>query len=273
MNASDKTPPGLDEKQAAQNPLTKILVLACICVLVLGLSLWGLASAFGTGESSQASQLSSAASNESGSLNLEGDAEGRTQSDAASSSGSAASNAASSSSGESTSEQQAGTTQPPTGTGSGETSGGTGNDASGGANGGAGGSSTPAVSPPASDTPSAPALQTVTVSLSVSCYDAVAAGNATAIAVSDNGAMLYATIKLDAGATVYDALLASGATVGSSSGFLGTYVSSINGLVEKEAGGSSGWKYFVNGVAPSMSCDKYVLSDGDSVEWRFVLQA
>jgi hypothetical protein len=111
------------------------------------------------------------------------------------------------------------------------------------------------------------------VSLSVSCYEAVAAGSAAALAVSDNGAMRAATLRLDAGTTVYDALVASGAVVGSSSGPMGVYVYSIDGLAEKEAGSSSGWKYYVNGSEPTTPCSAYTLGEGDSVEWRYVLQA
>jgi hypothetical protein len=54
---------------------------------------------------------------------------------------------------------------------------------------------------------------------------------------------------------------------------MGVYVYSIDGLAEKDAGSSSGWKYYVNGSEPTMPCSAYVLGEGDSVEWRYVLQA
>ena len=48
------------------------------------------------------------------------------------------------------------------------------------------------------------------------------------------------------------------------------YVSSINGLAEKEHGASSGWMYAVNGKLPNMACSAYKLVDGDSIQWRYV---
>ena len=49
-----------------------------------------------------------------------------------------------------------------------------------------------------------------------------------------------------------------------------SYIVSIGGLSEKDCGGSSGWLYTVNGVKPMMSASKYVLKDGDTVEWYYV---
>ena len=120
------------------------------------------------------------------------------------------------------------------------------------------------------------ASQLVAVSLSVDCQAAVEAGSATALAVSDNGVMRSDALSLDAGTSVYDALVASGAalvTQGVQGSPPGVYVFSIDGLPEGEAGPQSGWKYYVNGSDPGMSCDKYVLSDGDVIEWRYVTNA
>ncbi len=49
-----------------------------------------------------------------------------------------------------------------------------------------------------------------------------------------------------------------------------SYIVSIGGLAEKDCGGSSGWMYKVNGVKLMMSASKYVLKDGDIVEWYYV---
>lgn len=54
-----------------------------------------------------------------------------------------------------------------------------------------------------------------------------------------------------------------------SSGY-GNYIYSICGLSEKDCGTQSGWTYKVNGKAPGVSCDKYVLKSGDIVEWVYV---
>lgn len=103
-----------------------------------------------------------------------------------------------------------------------------------------------------------PAPKTVTVSISV---DSSAVGGP----VSGSG-----TFTFEEGATVYDALCALGLSIGSQDGIHGVYVSSINGLAEKEHGASSGWMYAVNGKLPNMACSAYKLVDGDSVQWRYV---
>ena len=98
----------------------------------------------------------------------------------------------------------------------------------------------------------------MTVSISV---DSSAVGGP----VSGNG-----TFTFEEGATVYDALCALGLSIGSQDSIHGVYVSSINGLAEKEHGASSGWMYAVNGKLPNMACSAYKLVDGDSVQWRYV---
>ena len=103
-----------------------------------------------------------------------------------------------------------------------------------------------------------PAPKTVTVSILV---DSSAVGGP----VSGSG-----TFTFEEGATVYDALCALGLSIGSQDSIHGVYVSSINGLAEKEHGGSSGWMYAVNGKLPNMACSAYKLRDGDSIQWRYV---
>ena len=103
-----------------------------------------------------------------------------------------------------------------------------------------------------------PAPKTVTVSISV---DSSAVGGP----VSGSG-----TFTFEQGATVYDALCALGLSIGSQDSIHGVYVSSINGLAEKEHGASSGWMYAVNGKLPNMACSAYKLVDGDSIQWRYV---
>lgn len=232
--------PPLEEQAVKRSPLVKIVVLAVVCVLVLGLSIGGLVSALG----SEGQAVSSREQQSSGT--------GHTQSSGAA----ANSRTAQESSGleDTNSEEQSSAASSTTST---STSTSTSAEQSG--------SNT-------SSQPSSPAAQTINVSLSVSCYDAVAVGNATAIARSDNGAMLYATLSLNAGTTVYDALMASGINVGSTTGPMGVYVVSIRELAEKDAGAESGWKYYVNGIEASITSSNYVLKEGDSVEWRYVLQ-
>ncbi len=79
-----------------------------------------------------------------------------------------------------------------------------------------------------------------------------------------------ATVALEQGATVYDALKATGVSINATDTQYGIYVSSIGGLAEKEHGSSSGWMYSVNGVTPMTSCGNYTLKNGDSVVWYYV---
>lgn len=101
-----------------------------------------------------------------------------------------------------------------------------------------------------------PGYVTVTVSVTSS-----AVGNP----VSSSG-----TFTFNKGATAYDALCALGLSVNAHGSSYGTYVAAIGGLAEKEYGGTSGWMYSVNGVAPNTACSNYVLSNGDSVVWYYV---
>lgn len=105
---------------------------------------------------------------------------------------------------------------------------------------------------------SSAASSTVTVSVSVSssAADGRVSGSA------------HPTFKK--GATAYDALCATGLSVSTKSSQYGLYVSAIGGLAEFEYGGKSGWMYSVNGSAPNVSCEKYVLKDGDTVSWYYV---
>lgn len=109
-----------------------------------------------------------------------------------------------------------------------------------------------------STTASSTASSTVTVSVSVSssAADGRVSGSA------------HPTFKK--GATAYDALCATGLSVSTKSSQYGLYVSAIGGLAEFEYGGRSGWMYSVNGSAPSVSCGKYALKDGDTVSWYYV---
>ncbi|MGM9635666.1 MAG: DUF4430 domain-containing protein [Candidatus Avispirillum sp.] len=47
------------------------------------------------------------------------------------------------------------------------------------------------------------------------------------------------------------------------------YVEGIGNLYEFDCGPLSGWTYLVNGWSPNYGCSRYVLSEGDSVQWRY----
>lgn len=92
--------------------------------------------------------------------------------------------------------------------------------------------------------------------------------NAGKIAVSVSVNRSSHRVSVPQGATAYDALLATGASV--SSGAYpggGTWVTAINGLGEDA---SHGWTYKVNGSMPNVMSDRYTVHDGDSVVWSYV---
>ncbi len=85
------------------------------------------------------------------------------------------------------------------------------------------------------------------------------------------GAGAYSTtLEVAVGASVYDALVASGSNVNARSTVYGAYVAAIDGLAELEHGPMSGWVYAVNGIQPQTACSNYQLKDGDAVVWTYV---
>lgn len=143
-------------------------------------------------------------------------------------------------------------------TGAGDTSNVSGGASSGGGQPSDGASSSNGGSAPSGGQGSSqqPGYVTVTVSVTSS-----AVGNP----VSSGG-----TFTFNEGVTAYDALCALGLSVNAHGSSYGTYVAAIGGLAEKEHGGTSGWMYSVNGVAPNTACSNYVLSNGDRVVWYYV---
>lgn len=47
------------------------------------------------------------------------------------------------------------------------------------------------------------------------------------------------------------------------------YVKGIDGIYEFDYGEASGWRYLVNGKAPSVNCGDFKLKNGDSVVFRY----
>lgn len=103
----------------------------------------------------------------------------------------------------------------------------------------------------------APAPATITVSVYIDSSRATSYGWPSSLGGG--------TVTLNQGASVYDALVATGASVGGSS----SYVRSIGGLAEFACGKGSGWLYFVNGVAPNYGCGSYLLQGGESITWMY----
>lgn len=47
------------------------------------------------------------------------------------------------------------------------------------------------------------------------------------------------------------------------------YVEGIGNLYEFDCGSLSGWTYSVNGWFPNYGCSRYLVSDGDRIEWHY----
>lgn len=73
--------------------------------------------------------------------------------------------------------------------------------------------------------------------------------------------------EVPAGATVLDALKATGLEVDIQNSQYGPFVQAINGVAGE---GMTGWTYKVNGAEVQATADSTVLSSGDSVEWNYV---
>lgn len=56
-----------------------------------------------------------------------------------------------------------------------------------------------------------------------------------------------------------------------STGASDVYVQGISYLYEFSCGPQSGWIYLVNGTAADRGCGAYTLSDGDVIEWRYIV--
>lgn len=123
---------------------------------------------------------------------------------------------------------------------------------------------TPTVQKPSSSTSSK-----ITVTVSVDCKTAVEKGYKEALALTSTGNLASKTVTLAKDASVYDALKASGLSIGAESTNMGTYVYAISSLREKACGSKSGWLYSVNGTFISDSCDSAHLKNGDTVRWRY----
>lgn len=113
--------------------------------------------------------------------------------------------------------------------------------------------------------------QTVTVTFSVSCKNALSYG----ADVPQSGYIIGQTqLTLKQGQTVFDALEAACEKNGVSLRYQSkSYITGIGGLNEKDCGGASGWMYRVNGENPMKGASKYMLQDGDVVEWYYVTSA
>jgi hypothetical protein len=83
------------------------------------------------------------------------------------------------------------------------------------------------------------------------------------------------TVNFNEGDSVYDVLVRETAARGIhmeatyTPVYESAYVEGIHNLYEFDCGEGSGWTYSVNGVFPNYGCSKYIVKDGDAIEWHY----
>lgn len=73
-------------------------------------------------------------------------------------------------------------------------------------------------------------------------------------------------LTLEEGASAFDALVATGLSVGGDA----SYVTSIDGLAAGALGPESGWVYLVNDEMAAVAAGDYQLTEGDQLRWVYV---
>lgn len=89
--------------------------------------------------------------------------------------------------------------------------------------------------------------------------------------------VIYAerSVEFDEGETVFDLLLRETRANKIHMEYVDTpaynsaYIEGIANIYEFDCGSLSGWIYRVNGVSPGYGCSRYVLKNGDRVEWIY----
>ncbi len=85
--------------------------------------------------------------------------------------------------------------------------------------------------------------------------------------IPSNGIIYSQTVEIEEGDTVMSILKKTGISTDISLG----YVKGIDGLYEFDCGSESGWTYSVNGTKPNVGASKYSVSDGDVIQWTYVV--
>lgn len=111
----------------------------------------------------------------------------------------------------------------------------------------------------------------VTVSIEASCAEDLDEKGI----IPEGGIILKeVTLPLAEGETVYDITIEVCRlySIGIESAAGSSYIRGIAFIYEFDFGELSGWTYAVNGISPSVGCGDYTLSDGDRIEWIYVLE-
>ena len=96
--------------------------------------------------------------------------------------------------------------------------------------------------------------------------------------VPSSGYILSVTMDYTEGETVFDVLTRACSQYGVQLEYAYTpmygsyYIEGINHLYEFDCGGTSGWKYSVNGSSPNYGCSNYTVCENDSIVWYYVCE-
>ena len=113
----------------------------------------------------------------------------------------------------------------------------------------------------------------ITVTVLCSCKNAVNYGiREKNPAIPESGIILNTTVTVKQGSTAMDAIKEACSKALVEIDETRGYIKSVGTLAEKDCGGASGWLYSVNSTFPNTSSDKYVLTDGDSVELHYTVK-
>ncbi len=111
-----------------------------------------------------------------------------------------------------------------------------------------------------------------TVTMTIRC-DTVTDKSDSELIPADGVILPLTAFPIEEGDTAYDILTEAARAFGIQMEARGTegmrYVAGIHYLYEYQFGDLSGWMYHVNGAAPSVCSDAYVLADGDLIEWLY----
>jgi len=125
-----------------------------------------------------------------------------------------------------------------------------------------------------------PAVQKKYVTITVSClsiYDNLDAFDKAKLEIlPGNGLIIPSTkVEIREGETVFDVLLKVTKDKRIHMEYVSTplyksnYIEGIGNIYEIDAGPLSGWMYKVNNWFPNYGCGRYVLKDGDNIEWAY----
>lgn len=151
--------------------------------------------------------------------------------------------------------------------------------ANSGQSGNAGGN-VPKTTAPAEKNTSAEQPQSITVTIAISCANAVGNSNLNSgITLPADGVILAnSNVTISQNTSVFDLLKSVCAQKKIpflyQDSMFGKYVQKIGPIGEKDCGAQSGWTYLINGSTPPVSADGYKkLKNGDKITWVYEIHA